>query len=138
MTRPISMGPLSEYEDGLRRVLTGAGYSQDTIRAHVRLLAELGAWLEGHQLDPSEVSAVVARFAADRRERGLRTGRSERAFAPILDHLANEGVLAEPSVVGPVTWQEELLAEYGAFLEGERAASAGTVKHYRRCARQFL
>lgn len=42
------------------------------------------------------------------------------------------------AVAGPSTWQEALLADYGAFLEGERAVSAGTIKHYRRCARVFL
>lgn len=139
MTRTVVVGPLAGHEDGLRRRLTEDGYALDTVREHVRLLSDLSLWLGGHGLGAVDLSdAVVERFVADRRAAGLRTGRSPRALTPVLRHLAAERIIAPPSSTDPSTWQEVLLAEYGAFLEGERGVSAGTLKHYRRCARVFL
>jgi site-specific recombinase XerD len=139
MTGAVVVGPLAGNEDGLRRRLTEDGYALDTVREHVRLLSELSLWLVGHGLGAVDLSdAVVGRFVADRRAAGLRTGRSARALAPILSHLTAEQIVAPPSSTDPSTWQEVLLAEYGAFLEGERGVAAGTLKHYRRCARVFL
>ena len=138
MTGTVVVGPLAGHEVGLRRRLAGDGYALDTVREHVRLLSELSLWLGGHGLGAVDLSdAVVGRFVADRRAAGVRTGRSARALAPMLRHLAAEQIVAlSPS--GPSTWQEVLLAQYGAFLEGERGVSGGTLKHYRRCARVFL
>jgi site-specific recombinase XerD len=139
MTGAVVVGPLAGNEDGLRRRLAEDGYALDTVREHVRLLSELSLWLGGHGLGAVDLSeAVVGRFVADRRAAGLRTGRSARALAPILSHLTAEQIVAPPSSTDPSTWQEVLLGEYGAFLEGERGVSAGTLKHYRRCARVFL
>jgi integrase/recombinase XerD len=138
MTRTVVMGPLAGLEDGLRNRLSGDGYAPDSVREHVRLLSELSAWLSEHGLGVAELSDVlIERFVVDRRAAGLRTGRSVRAFAPIVGHLTAQQVFPG-AVVDRLTWQQVLLAEYGAFLQGERAVSAGTLKHYRRCARVFL
>lgn len=139
MGRIKVVGPLAVYEDGLRARLIGDGYALDTVRDHVRLLSELSMWLGEQGLEPADLSEVlVGRFVAERRAEGARIGRSVRAWAPILDHLRAEQLLVRETVARPSMWQEALLADYGAFLEGERAVSAGTVKHYRRCARVFL
>ncbi|MEY9840318.1 tyrosine-type recombinase/integrase [Streptacidiphilus sp. EB103A] len=139
MTRIFVVGPLAGHEAGLRLRLTEAGYALDTVRGHVRLLSELSGWLDGHGLGTADLSDVTVRqFVADRRGAGLRTGRSVRALAPILSHLVAQQVLSPSAATDPSTWQEVLLAQYSSFLEGERAVSAGTLKHYRRCARVFL
>jgi integrase/recombinase XerD len=139
MGRIVVAGPLAGREDGLRARLVGDGYALDTVREHVRLLSELSLWLGEQGLEAAGLSDdLVGRFVAQRRAAGARTGRSMRAWAPILHHLAAEQLLVREPVAGPSTWQEVLLADYGAFLEGERAVSAGTVRHYRRCARVFL
>lgn len=139
MARTVVVGPLAGHEDGLRRWLIEDGYALDTVREHVRLLSELSTWLGEHELGVVDLSdVVIGRFVADRRAAGSRTGRSARALAPILSYLVAEQVLDPVLAADRSTWQEVLLAEYGAFLEGERAVSAGTLKHYRRCARVFL
>jgi hypothetical protein len=139
VTRIVVAGPLAGVEDGLRRRLTEDGYALDSVREHVRLLSDLSAWLGEHELGAAGLSdAVIRRFVADRRAAGSRTGRSVRALAPILGHLAAEQVFVPVAVADRSTWQQVLLAEYGAFLQGERAVSAGTLKHYRRCAHVFL
>jgi len=139
MTGIVLVGPLAGLEDGLRRRLIEDGYALDTVRGHVRLLSELSLWLVERKLGAVDLSdAVIGRFVADRRVTGLRIGRSVRALAPILSLLAVERIITSLSSSGPSTWQEVLLDQYGAFLEGERGVSAGTLKHYRRCARLFL
>lgn len=135
----VVVGPLAGQQDGLQRRLIEDGYALDTVRRHVKLLAELSRWLGQRDLGVADLSDdVIGRFLADRRAAGLRSARSRRALAPILDHLAAEQVLvAAPGSEGG-TWPLVLPAEYEAFLVGERAVSAGTLKHYRRCARVFL
>lgn len=139
MTRTVVMGPLAGIENGLRHRLSEEGYAPDTVREHVRLLSDLSTWLGEHELGVADLSdAAVGRFVAQRRAVGSRTGRSVRALAPILGHLAAEQLFDPGPVADRSTWQLVLLAEYEAFLQGERAVSGGTLKHYRRCARVFL
>jgi integrase/recombinase XerD len=139
MGRIVVTGPLAEHGDGLRRRLIESGYALDTVRDHVRLLSELSTWLGERGLSSTDLSdAVVGRFVADRRAAGARIGRSARALAPVLGHLLAEHAFVLDTAPDRSTWQQVLLAEYGAFLEGERAVSTGTLKHYSRCARVFL
>lgn len=139
MGRIVVVGPLAGHEVGLRAKLIGDGYAPDTVRGHVRLLSELSLWLGEQGIGAAGLSdVVVGRFVAQRRTAGARAGRSMRAWGQILEHLAAERLFVREVVEVRATWQEALLAGYAAFLEGERAVSAGTVKHYHRCARVFV
>jgi site-specific recombinase XerD len=138
MTRTVVVGPLAGHEAGLRNRLAGDGYAPDTVREHVRLLSDLSTWLSEHEFGVADLSDVlIGRFVVDRRATGSRTGRSVRAFTPIVGYLTAQQLFTG-AVTDRLTWQQVLLAEYGAFLQGERAVSAGTLKHYQRSARVFL
>ncbi|HEY5360682.1 MAG TPA: site-specific integrase [Streptosporangiaceae bacterium] len=137
--RIIVSGPLAPFADGLRRELAGRGYALDTVGDHVHLLADLSGWLGGQGLTAADLTTQKAEeFLRDRRRRGQRTGLSPRAIAPLLGYLRSLQAAPPPVPPVPVTPGEVLLAGYRDYLSGERGASAGTVRHYLRCARQFL
>lgn len=139
MGRIVVTGPLTEYANDLRSGLIRVGYAPDTVREHVRLLADLSGWLAERDMPAVELSDTeLESFLVARRAAGLRHGISLRALAPILEFLRGVGAIAPPIPKVPSGFCGLLLAEYGRYLEAERAASAGTVTHYVRCARVFL
>jgi integrase len=135
----VVSGPLAAFAEGLRGALAGQGYALDTVRDHVHLLADLSRWLGGQELAAAGLTGQKAdEFLQDRRSRGRRTGTSQRGIAPILGYLRDLQVVPPPAPSVPATPLEILLAGYREHLVGERGVSAGTVKHYLRCARAFL
>lgn len=139
MGRIVVAGPLAGYADGLRSELAEAGYAPDTVRGHARLLADLSCWLVDQGLPAAGLSdAAVDSFLAARRAAGFRSGTSPRALAAILKFLRAAGAVEPSAPRTPSGFPDVLLAEYGRYLAAERAASAGTVKHYVRCAQAFL
>jgi integrase/recombinase XerD len=137
--RIVVRGPLAPLADGLREDLAGQGFSPDTIVDHVHRLADLSGWLVSRDLVAGEVtSQVVQEFVRERRSAGVRTGTSDRAWAPLLGYLRRLGTVPPPAVVVAVAPVDVLLSEYRRYLENERGLAAGTVKHYLRCARTFL
>jgi len=80
----------------------------------------------------------VARFL-DARRRAAPSGlRTERALAPLLDHLRRSGAAPPPVTEEPNDPVERLLARYRDFLVRERALRPRTVVRYLRTARLFL
>jgi integrase/recombinase XerD len=132
-------GPLAPFADGLRGDLAGRGYAVDTVVDHVHLLASLSDWLSGRGLAVGELTAAVAEeFLRERRAGGHRVGVTSRGLAPVLGFLRREQAVPPHVEVVPVTPLDILLGEYREHLVGERGLSAGTVRHYVRCARAFL
>jgi integrase/recombinase XerD len=139
MGRILVEGPLAGFADGLRIELAGKGYALDTVRDHLHLFADLSGWLAARGLGAADLTNRVAgEFLRDRRAGGHRVGVTERALAPVLALLRDLQVAPASVALVPETFSEVLLAQYRRYLEGERALSAGTVKHYLRCARAFL
>jgi hypothetical protein len=135
----VVSGPLASFAGGLRRELVGQGYALDTIVDHVHLLADLSDWLVSRGLAAADLSPEVAEeFLAGRRSAGRRVGLTARAIAPILRYLRGLQIIPLRTSIAPVTPKEVLLSQYRRYLEDERGLSAGTVKHYLRCARVFL
>jgi site-specific recombinase XerD len=132
-------GPLAPFTDGLREDLAEQGFSPDTIVDHVHRLADLSRWLVDRDLVGVDLtSEVVQEFLLVRRSERVRTGTSERAWAPLLGYLRRLGVVPPATVMDAVTPVDVLLSEYRRYLDDERGLAAGTVKHYLRCARSFL
>jgi site-specific recombinase XerD len=132
-------GPLASFADGLREDLAAQGFSPDTIVDHVHRLADLSSWLLDHGLATAELtSEVVRKFQRERRSAGVSVRVGGRALAPLLEYLRRLRVVPPPAVMVAVTPADVLVGEYRRYLEDERGLSAGTVKHYLRCARTFL
>jgi integrase/recombinase XerD len=124
---PVVTGPLARYEAPFRGELVQAGYAPRSVRGLVRTMALASRWLGDRGLQPGGMTPQVA---ADL-EAGV------PGAGPVLRFLCHAGVVdaGAGSEAGPVA---ALLAEFGAWLAGERGLSPVTVRCYRKHARVFL
>jgi integrase/recombinase XerD len=123
----VVTGPLARYEAPFRRDLVQAGYAPRSVRNLVRAMARASRWLEARGLQADGITPPVA----DDLEAGV------PGTGPVLRFLRHVGVAGAGagSEAGPVA---ALLAEFGAWLAGERGLSPVTVRGYRKHARVFL
>jgi site-specific recombinase XerD len=98
---------------------------------------QVGRWLTVQELAPGHLDEQrIAAFVAARRAAGYRRVPGTRAMAPLLSYLREVGIAAEaPPVVTPLG---VLLAQYRAWLVGERGLAPSTVLRYENTARRFL
>jgi site-specific recombinase XerC len=122
---PVVSGPLARYEAPFRAHLVQAGYAPRSVRDLVRTMARASCWLEDRGLHGGGIPMPVA---ADLEAGVPGTG-------PVLRFLRRAGVIDAGAEAGPVA---ALLAEFGAWLAGERGLSPVTVRGYRKHARVFL
>jgi integrase/recombinase XerD len=132
-------GVLAPFARGFDGRLERLGYAAGSRAGHLRLMAQLGVWLEARGLDGSGLSPhVVDEFVAERRAAGYRDGRSPRSLTPLLEYLREAGAAPPPAarpVTGPV---ETLLADYARYLARERGLSALTIERNVSLVRPFL
>jgi integrase/recombinase XerD len=132
-------GPLLPCGPGFEAVLTGQGYSADSIGRHLRLMVHLSRWLAEQHLAAGDLTAGCARrFLRFRQAQGHRHPASMAGMAPLLDYLASVGAVpaAEPQDAGPAG---ALIAGYRRYLLLERGLSPqSTVPHYADVARRFV
>jgi len=123
---PVVTGPLMRHEVPFREHLVQAGYAPRSVRDLVRTMARASCWLDDRGLQAGGITPPVA---ADL-EAGV------PGCGPVLRFLRHAGVVdaGAGSGAGPAA----LLAEFGAWLAGERGLSPVTVRGYRKHARVFL
>jgi integrase/recombinase XerD len=102
-------------------------------------MAHVSGWLRDHGLGAQQWTASrVEEYLVLRRASGHVHRVSPRALAPLLAYLRGLGV-APPATPPPaLTASDRLLAEFEAYLVGDRGLAARTVEGYRRVARLFL
>jgi site-specific recombinase XerD len=124
---PVVTGLLARYEVLFRAHLVQAGYAPRSVRDLVRTMALASCWLEDRW---PHAGGMTPQVAAD-----LETG--VPGTGPVLRFLRHAGVIdaGGGSGAGPAA---ALLAEFGAWLAGERGLSPVTVRCYRKQARVFL
>ena len=132
--RSLVCGPLESYVAGFAEELAAQGYTRCSAEQHVCFVAHLDRWMVAEHLAAGDLSgAVVGRYLAERRAAGYVNYRSGKAMRPLLDYLADQGVLLPEVVsVGPV---QTLLERY---LVGERGLTAGTARCYLDAVRPFV
>lgn len=133
------VGPLEPYAQGFGAELKRQGYTSLSAANQLRVMAHLSRWLREQGLDPAELTEDgVEAFLRARREQGYTCWLSPRGVAPMLVYLRGLEVL--PAAVAPVRCGpfEELLADYRAYLLGERGLVASTVGYYEAEVRLFL
>lgn len=137
--RVAIVGPFSGSVRGLADCLAGLGYAPSTIVQRVRWLARMSRWLQAEGLSASEFDSVtIGRFLAT-----LAPGHEDMlptALRPLLSYLRSVAVIPEAEAQslirsGPA---DTVLAEWAAFLVGERGLKESTVRYYRGLARPFL
>ena len=137
---PTVSGPLAPYAAGFERWLRSRSYSSSAVANRLCQLDQLSRWLEGETLTVEDLTEVLAaEFASSRREAGLVTWTSPKSAALLLEYLREIGVMPTPAATvasGPL---EELLADYGGYLQVERRLAEHTVRDaYLPAARLFL
>src|SRR3954451_21541193 len=83
-------------------------------------------------------AARVEEYLVYRRASGHVHRCSPRALAPMLAYLRGLGVAPDATASPALTASDRLLAEFEAYLVGDRGLAVRTVEGYRRVARVFL
>jgi integrase/recombinase XerD len=132
-------GPLSSLRQGFDGRLEMSGYSRRMRAVHLRLMADLSSWLgERGETAAGLDMRVLAKFIADRRAAGHRTGLSMLALRPVLEHLRSTGAVPPETPARPSGPVEEAIAEYASYLHAERGLAAETIEHQAVLVRPFL
>jgi site-specific recombinase XerD len=129
-------GRLGLYVEGYRACLLELGYSPLSVTRSLTALGHLGRWMEREDVvvDQLDADAVMAFLAAHVKDRGrLPTA----GVWPLLDYLRAESVVA-PESAGLLSALDRLIADYRAWLLGERELAPATVRGHAELARRFL
>jgi site-specific recombinase XerD len=131
-------GRLGPFVEGYRSRLQELGYSPSSARNKLKELGQLGRWMTVQEIEAAELSSIaVGVFLAARRTAGCRRVPGARSFAPLLDFLRDEGVIAVPEPA-PVTALDSLIGRYCRWLVADRGLAPATVLRYEKLARRFL
>jgi integrase/recombinase XerD len=121
----VVSGPLAPFEAEFRAGLARVGYASRSVRDLVRVMARVSRWLEQRAY---AVGGLTPEVVAELRVELPGVG-------PVLRFLRDVGLLDATGAVGPV---EALVAEFRAWLVGQRGLSTVTVGCYGKQARVFL
>lgn len=131
-------GLLGPFGEGFRAKLLSSGYSWGSAAHQVHLMAHFSRWLEAKELSVAQVDrCVVTAFLAARRSEGYVKLLSNRAMAPMIEHLHHLGLIPLEAR-HPMTPGEALLGEFEQYLLNERGLANDSVRSYVGVARQFL
>ncbi|HEX5922331.1 MAG TPA: tyrosine-type recombinase/integrase [Baekduia sp.] len=132
-------GRLGAFVEGYRARLLELGYTPETVRGMLRVLGQLGRWMEAEdvRLGELDMSAVEA-FRAARRAGGDRRVARLGELRQLVAYLRELGVMAPEQDRRTPTPLEGLIADYRRWLVVERDLAAATVLRYEKLACRFL
>lgn len=134
----VMSGPLASSESLLRAELAHLGYAAPSVREAVRTLARLSGWMAQGDLAAADLTpAAVEAFVAARRAVCPSEPAARRSLTAVLRVLRGAGVAPDRALT-TVTAVEVLLADYRAYLVGERGLAAASVRCYSAQARKIL
>ncbi len=132
-------GPLEPYAAGFAAELAGLGYTRNSVKARLFVMAHLSRWLAGRRLDAATLASreLVEKFFAVRRASSYTNYRTAKTLQPLLGYLRAVGVVGPPAALEP-TPREVLLERYRRYLIGERGLASGTARAYSDAVRPFV
>ncbi len=87
-------GPLGPFVEGYRSRLLSVGYTPGTVEGILKVLGQLGRWMQTEGLEPAELNeAHVERFLTARRGEGHPKVPGMRSFVALLEYLRDEHVI---------------------------------------------
>lgn len=132
-------GPLESYARGFAAELKRLGYTSNSLKAQLFVVAHLSRWLVERRLGVEGLTpTVVEEFFAERRRVGYTNYRTPRTLDPLLRYLGGLGVAAAPAPVVVPSPVEALLARFSGYLTDERGLKAGTARGYVDAVRRFV
>ena len=133
------LGPLSTFTGGFANELAYQGYTPNSARLQIWLMAHLSGWLVKEGLDAGDLRpAELERFLRARRASGYTQYLSIKALRPLLNYLRGLGIIpatAPPHTSCPV---EKVLERYWNYLTIERGLRHTTARGYVHAVRPFL
>lgn len=132
--KPGRMGP---HIEPFRERLLGAGYTPGTVREMLKVMGQLGRWMQDEHGSGMLTDADVEAFCGSLRTRPDRRIPRLRSIDPLVVYLRDAGVL-EPPALTLATPVEVLLDGFRSWLTGERGLAAETVLRYENTGRRFL
>jgi integrase/recombinase XerD len=136
--RSFVVGPLEPYAAGFAADLKRQGYTDNSAVCQLGWIAHLSRWMADQRIDAVDLAPpMIDRYLTAIHARGRRRPRSAKAFVPLLIHLQKAGVAlsSAPMVLTPA---EALLDRFQAYLFGERAMGAASVRGYIDHVRPFV
>lgn len=135
---PVS-GPLAGHEAAYRAELVRQGYKPRSVSLLVRLVDELGDWMQERGCAAADLSRVLAdEFVVDFRARGGAYQPTVAVLDSLFGYLERSGVIAPESPPSPSTPVEVMVEEYRRYLREERGVVPATIAMYTRVATTFL
>lgn len=126
----VMTGQLAPYESLLRTELASRDYATASVTDAVRMMRRVSAWMERRELTPARLtSSRVEEFLAFRRAVCQSEPVARRSLGAVIRVLRSAGILPVPAAVGGGA-VEELLADYGAYLRGERGLATESIRCY--------
>jgi site-specific recombinase XerD len=132
-------GPLGAYIDAYAALLQSQGYTGQSARNQIRLVADLSRWLQGQGLAAKDLNPQRTHRYLSYRKRLLRPHRGDAsALVKLLGLLRQTGVINDqtpPKALGARQRTEE---NFKRYLSEERGLSSATLVNYLPFVRQFL
>jgi site-specific recombinase XerD len=134
--RVLRASPLGAHLHAFAAELVKAGYKRFTGQIRLRVLKDLGGWLDarGHAIADLDESLVEAYLKERRRTCRHGSRRGVRAF---LEFLRRREVVP-PAVVAESSSVDQLRLRYETYLQRERGIVSATIDGYRPFVRRFL
>lgn len=123
--------PLEPFAEGFAGELARQGYTVQTSRQQLGLVAHLSRWMSEQRIGVAELTPlVVERYVRERRDGGYRSFRSAKALGPLVSYLCGLGVLPAAAPASPQTASEILLQRFRTYLLVERGLGARSARGY--------
>ena len=135
----LRQGPLNEHLDAYAAGVAEQGYSHDSIRQQIVVIADFSRWLKQKNIDVHALDGkVVGRFLRlRRRQQRVRRG-DPKALQRLLTMLRQIGVVKPHQPLVADNAQARVVDEFRRYLLQERGLSPSTLLNYVPVVEQFL
>ena len=139
MVRRLHAGPLGVYIEAYVALLQEQGYSRQSARVHLQVLADFSRWLQRRELSANDIDASTLQRYLRCRSRFVDQHRgASSALNKLLGMLRDRGIANHhmaPGAIGPLDCAKENFEQY---LSQERGLSAAILHTYLPVVDQFL
>jgi site-specific recombinase XerD len=135
----LHQGPLSEYLDAYAFAVAEQGYTLDSIRQQIVIIADFSRWLKSKHIDVQALNSNVRDryLRLLRRQRRIRRG-EPKALERLLAMLCQKGVVEQHQQPVADNARTRITNEFRRYLLQERGLSPSTLLNYVPVAEQFL
>lgn len=130
-------GPLVNDLAPFEHLLSEQGYPQESIRRHLRLVADFSVWLKARKISLKQLTPASAqRYLRCRARYRRRLKGSAHALRRFMELLQHGGLVKRDTPAA--TPVERLVNDYSSYLHQECGLAAPTISQYIRVSRLFL